>query len=226
MIGALPPLPAAGWWVAGLVWALVHLHLVVPRLPEPTEPDGKPPYASLVDSRADLQVGLLAAFGLTPLFIVDARLAPLWWVLGSAVATLVWIDWRTTWLPRALTIICAAELLAALALALILGLPVVAVGRALAGAFAAGLFWWLVWRLTRGGLGFGDVRLAPLLGLVAAASSWQAWWTSILAGAIIGGLWGIVVALRSRGTHTGTAFAYGPSLFLGVYAGLAWSLVS
>ena len=50
--------------------------------------------------------------------------------------------------------------------------------RAAAGAAIGGGLYLLVWLLSRGGFGFGDVRFAPLLGAAAAAEPWTLlWWT-------------------------------------------------
>ena len=202
--------------IAGALWALAHLVLVVPRLPEPADAGNKLPYRTLVTPTAMAAVTVASLIAQLATVVVPRTHAPLWWVLGSAALVLVYLDLRTTYLPRAFMIICAVELAAALGLSLVLGMPGADAVRALSGAVASGAFYWLMWRLTRGGIGFGDVRLAPALGLVVAAHSWTMWWASMLAGSLIGVVWGLV-SNRSRGG----AFAYGPPMFLGPYVALA-----
>ncbi|PKQ31311.1 MAG: hypothetical protein CVT62_10325 [Actinobacteria bacterium HGW-Actinobacteria-2] len=69
----------------------------------------------------------------------------------------------------------------------------------------------LIWRLSGGELGFGDVRLAGMIGAAmgAIAPSLAMW--AFLLGSVVGAVWAI--ALRLRGIKK---FAYGPSMLLGV----------
>lgn len=200
---------------AGVAWALAHLCLIVPRLSEPQSATHKTPYSALVNTGAVIAVSILAVLALSAMFQVDVAERPLWWVLGSSVLVLVWVDLRTTYLPKRLMLICGVQLAAALALAVTLGLPGGAALRAAGGATISAAFYWLIWRLSRGGIGFGDVRLAPAIGLVTAAGSWTTWWVSLLAGSIIGVVWGLVATRSRRG-----AFAYAPSMLLGAYVAL------
>ncbi|GAB3227808.1 hypothetical protein GCM10027447_19230 [Glycomyces halotolerans] len=67
-----------------------------------------------------------------------------------------------------------------------------------------------------GQLGFGDVKLAGLLGLVLGWSSWQTAVLALLAAVVIGGVQGAaVLALR------GKDLPFGPAMLLGAAAALA-----
>ena len=92
-------------------------------------------------------------------------------------------------------------------------------GRAAGGAAAAGLLYLLLWRLSGRALGFGDVRLAPVLGAAAAAVGWSTLLAALLLGSLAGAAVGVVLALRRRRG----AFAYAPSMLAGAFlaAGLA-----
>ena len=136
---------------------------------------------------------------------------PAWVGLVSLGCLLGLIDLRTGFLPlrlNYLTTACAG-----------VGVVVSAWLRAdvwvLAGAVAAGVlatgFFWLVWRLSSG-LGFGDVRLAGLIGLVAGAEGARFAFLAFLLGTLTGAVWGLVLRWRRRAD---VPFAYGPALLLG-----------
>lgn len=83
-----------------------------------------------------------------------------------------------------------------------------------AAGYAAAML--LMWRASRGGLGAGDVKLAPMIGLVAGwASPGAAMLWVPIAIAVIGLVAALVSARRNR-----AEFAFGPSMLLGCWAGL------
>ncbi|MEL4357353.1 hypothetical protein [Luteococcus sp. H101] len=206
---------AAGAALAGLA-----MGLVVPRLPEPppTPPDGwaKPRYATLGTAR---HVALVSAAGGVAGAVVGLQPSvqwPLLLALAGPGAALVGVDALTTYLPLGLTRWC--WVLAGVGLA-VAG-PGVVPRAALAGLATAALFW-LVWRLGAG-LGFGDVRLAPLVALSGAVDSWTACYLALLFGSLLGVSWGLVTTLwRRHHPHPlGNVFPYGPSLWLGLWPAL------
>ncbi len=141
----------------------------------------------------------------------------LWCVLAVPTLILVAIDARTTWLPLQLTRVCWAAMAAATPTILLLGGATADVVRLLLGAAAATGFYGAVWAFSRGAIGFGDVRLAPLIGAATAAVSWQLALWAVLLGSILGGLAGLVMlALRRTGP-----FPYGPAMLGGAFAATA-----
>jgi leader peptidase (prepilin peptidase)/N-methyltransferase len=94
--------------------------------------------------------------------------------------------------------------------------------RAAAGAAIAGGLYLLVWLISRGGFGFGDVRFAPLLGAAAAAESWALLWLTLLLGTVAGGLVGLARLARGRRD----AFPYAPSMLAGAYAACVVALLT
>ena len=93
-------------------------------------------------------------------------------------------------------------------------------GAAIAGAVSFGLFfavWWFVPR----GLGFGDVRLAGVIGITVGYLSLLHAYVAFLAGFIIGLLFGLVLMVStSSGRKTRIPFA--PSLALGAVIAVFW----
>ncbi|TKV28371.1 prepilin peptidase [Arthrobacter sp. NamB2] len=74
--------------------------------------------------------------------------------------------------------------------------------------------------LYRRGLGFGDVKLAGLLGLYLGFAGWPAlWWGPFLA-ILLGGTWSVALVLARRAT-LGSSVAFGPFLVAGAGLTLA-----
>ncbi|SDB80126.1 leader peptidase (prepilin peptidase) / N-methyltransferase [Raineyella antarctica] len=192
-----------------------------PTLLGSAPPDRPPDYGALAGrgfATACGAVSLVAS--LLVLTLAPLPWLPLWLVWSTLFVVLVGVDAATTWLPLGLT--RATWAAGAVALALSGGL-VLALGRGTAadpvrvllGAAAAGALYLALWRVGRG-LGFGDVRISPLLGALGAALSWTEWWVALAAGPLLGAVWGIV---RSVAGHRGP-YAYGPWMWLGPAAAL------
>lgn len=196
---------------------------VLRRLPEPTldEPtETKIPYAALATKPFATAVGLSAAAALALAAVtLTSVVLPVWLALGTLGVLLAAIDARTTWLPLPLTRVAWAATAVALVLTgLVGGWP--AAARGAGGFLLAGALFWLIWRLTSGGFGFGDVRFAPLVGAAAASVSWTLLAWALVLGSLAGAVVGLVrLAARRRGP-----FAYAPSILAGGYlaAVLAW----
>lgn len=206
---------------AALASALITL-LVTPWVlralpdPDPSEADGKPPYASLATPVFAGVVGIasliasLLALALTPW--------PNWlaWASLTTVNVLACaIDARTTWLPlplaRAGWVVAGAGA-TVVAIASSSWTPLLAAG---VGAAALGGLFHLLWRYT-GAFGYGDVRLAATIGAVTALESPGLVLWSLMAGSAAGALVGIVDRLKGgRG-----AFPYGPGLLAGPFLAL------
>jgi leader peptidase (prepilin peptidase)/N-methyltransferase len=167
---------------------------------------------------------------------------PVWWLIPLVAASWGWLTWRlldapwpilTLWLPlsAALAWLAAVDLDVArlpdrilvpaaiwtagrIGLTLWITGPLAALGAILAAALCGGGFWIL--HLTgRDALGFGDVKLAAVIGAAAALVSWSAVLYALVAGCILTIAW--AAARRQR------ELAFGPWLALGavVAVGLA-----
>lgn len=158
--------------------------------------------------------GLLAAFAV----LLPVSVLPLFAYLTIVGAALAVIDARTRYLPDSL--VGPSYPLVALLLGVAALWPGEApVGRALA---SAGL--WLVmfgvpWLVTAGrGIGFGDVKVAPLLG---AALGWLGWNASVI-GLFAGLVLGLLVGLAgwaARRSGPRALFPFGPSMLAGAAVG-------
>jgi leader peptidase (prepilin peptidase)/N-methyltransferase len=211
---------------AVLVTALVTAGLVRPLLHWLPEPDGedKIPYAELARPRFVLACVLCSAVAAALSWTtLPAPLQPLWSVLAVGGVLLAAVDAATTWLPLPLVQVTWVAMSVATLTAASLADSWALLVRAGVGAGLAGGLYLMVWLVSRGGFGFGDVRFAPLLGAAAAAHSWQLLVSALVAGTLLGALYGILrLLLQQRGS-----FPYAPAMLGGSYlAALAQWLVS
>jgi leader peptidase (prepilin peptidase)/N-methyltransferase len=136
--------------------------------------------------------------------------------LGVALA-LIDIDVRK--LPNALTL--PAYLVGPVLLAIaIAGDGKVGWGsllRAGAGLAAMYAFYYVLWFATSGrGMGFGDVKLAGVLGLFLAFLGWQTWAVGLFAGFFVGAVIGVGLMMGGRAGRK-TKVPYGPFMLAGTF---------
>ncbi len=112
------------------------------------------------------------------------------------------------------------------ALALLVAVPAVAagdprsLGRAVLAAVAVGAAYLLVWALPGGGLGFGDVKLAAVLGFALGLIGWPAVLVGVVAPHLINGPVAVVLLLRGRARRR-SALPLGPALLAGALIAVA-----
>jgi leader peptidase (prepilin peptidase) / N-methyltransferase len=104
--------------------------------------------------------------------------------------------------------------------ALLLGHPA-AVVRMLLGGLALWGFYRLLHLVYPAGMGYGDVRLAGLIGLYLAWVDWGALVVGAFAGVLVGGLGGVGVLIARR-TGLKTQIPFGPYMLVGTWIGLFW----
>lgn len=131
-----------------------------------------------------------------------------------------WIDAATMWLPLRLThllwLLTGIGVLAGAGLAagvgggdpwwqLLLGAGV--------GAAAVGGFFAVVWKLGKGALGFGDVRLAVAMGAATGAAGLTVALVAVVIGTLTAAAWAVIRSIRGRREP----FPYGPFLVVGAF---------
>ncbi|MFT4216361.1 MAG: prepilin peptidase [Micropruina sp.] len=186
-------------------------------LPAPVDEPDADPYRPLATPGVAIAVFLLVTAAGMVVVTVAPRHTPTWLgLVGPAVLAAV-VDARTTYLPRPLA---QASLLLTTAgmLATTAWLGAEPLLRGALGALASGALFWLFWRLG-GGFGFGDVRLAPVIGAASAAVSWSLLAGALLLGSLLGVAWGVVWRASGRGRQ----FPYGPALVAGPFLALTAS---
>jgi leader peptidase (prepilin peptidase)/N-methyltransferase len=192
-----------------------------PEEPDPEPEPAKELYADIAAlpglawrcSVATAVVGAMLgwAVGLQWSLLFLAYLAP----VGVALSV---VDWRTHLLP---TKVIAPSYAVVVVLAVVAALPGQdwsSLLRGLGGwAIYGGIFVLLWWFFH---LGYGDVRLAGLLGFALAVLGWNELILGMYATVFIGGLGGVVMALLriTRRRH----YPYGPFMCLGALVGVVW----
>lgn len=223
-------------WLPVLVGAVVCgaggalVPRVVRRLPEPpTEPaiegePAKPPYAEVGARPHLLGVAVLSSAvvggSLGALFGWDWLLL-LAWPLVPVGVLLAHVDWHTRLLPKVVV-------LPATAYALGFGLvrwPLLGdhaeLLRGVIALVTVRTVFWLLWFVRRAGMGFGDVRLSALLGLVLGYVGWAEVVVGLYAAFIGFALPFLLLAVVRRDREMmKQAHPFGPFLIVGAWVGL------
>jgi leader peptidase (prepilin peptidase) / N-methyltransferase len=145
----------------------------------------------------------------------DMRAAiPAYCILMATLVALTWIDLHTKRLPREITY--TGMVLGGVALAVaavVLGEPA-RIWMAALGAAIALAAMWLIYAFSRGGMGDGDVRLSPLLGLYLGWLNPGIVLPGLFFGFVAGAVVGVAMMALDRAGRR-TAVPFGPFLALG-----------
>lgn len=169
--------------------------------------------------------GLIAGTGAAAavLLVPDLTLAPAWIALAAVAAPIVRTDLSRHRIPDLLNVAAAG----AGAALLLIPLDGAAYARAWLAALVVTAAMLALALIGPSGLGMGDVKLAPALGLYLGYLGWNAVLVGILAGFVLGACAALAVLVRdaARGKPLGgamrTALPFGPFLLLGALVGLA-----
>jgi leader peptidase (prepilin peptidase)/N-methyltransferase len=147
----------------------------------------------------------------------DLGLLPAYLYLGGLGVALALIDFDVKKLPNVLTLPAYVVGPALLVLAVLSkdGGGWAALLRALGGLAAMFAFYYALWFGTGGrGMGYGDVKLAGVVGLFLAFLGWQVWLVGLFAGFFVGGVVGIALMAGGRAGRK-TKVPYGPFMLIG-----------
>lgn len=139
---------------------------------------------------------------------------PAWLYLGAVGIALALIDIDTRRLPNVLTLPSYAVGAALLGLAALAGDGATPLVRAAMGMAALYAFYFVLWFVYPGGMGFGDVRLAGVLGLYLGWLGWGPLTVGAFAGFLLGGVVGVTMLATGQAGRK-TAIPYGPFMLLG-----------
>ena len=204
---------------------------------EPEDDAGRADEPRQDDPPKELYAAIAALPGLGPRSAVAAAVTG--GAIGAATGldwSLVWlvplvpvgvalsvVDWRTRLLPR--VVVRIATLLAVL-LVLAVGLATGerdALVRAVLGMVVLRSFFWVLWFVRSAGMGFGDVRLAAIVGLVLGWVGWGALAIGAWVGFVLFVVPGVgLAAVRRDRSLMRKPFPYGPFMLLGAVVGLVW----
>ena len=146
-------------------------------------------------------------------FGVDPVL-PAYLYLAAVGLALALIDLDCKRLPNALTLPSYVVVTVLLAGAALLGADTGALQRALLGGAAMYAVYYALCFAYPAGMGFGNVKLAGVLGLATGWLGWGAWSVAIFLGFLLGGVFGVLLVVAGRGGRK-TAVPFGPFMLLG-----------
>ena len=203
-----------------------HDRVLTPGRRDAGPPDAEPapakePYAAI--AAAPHLASRAAAASAVAAGLVGAAVGWQWNLLPVLVlvpvgVALAVVDWRTRLLPT--RVIAPSYVVVGLLVVVAAGLEGDWSSLARAGwglALARGLFW-LLWLVHPRGMGFGDVRLAGLLGLALGMLGWGELAVGVYAGFLIGAVAGLALS-AARVIERG-AYPFGPFMLLGALAGV------
>jgi leader peptidase (prepilin peptidase)/N-methyltransferase len=143
----------------------------------------------------------------------DAAL-PAYLYLAAVGLALALIDIDVRRLPDVLTLPSYVVVAGLLAAAALLGSESGHLLRAGLGGLAMYAAYFALCLAYPSGMGFGDVKLAGILGMATGWLGWQEWVVGLFAGFLLGGVWSLgLVAMGRAGRKT--AVPYGPFMLLG-----------
>jgi leader peptidase (prepilin peptidase)/N-methyltransferase len=163
-----------------------------------------------------------AVFVLFGLHFGAAAVLPAFCILGAALVALTWIDLRDQRLPREITYTAFVLGAAALAVAALIDEEPRRIWTMLFGAGLALAIMGAIYLGSRGGLGEGDVRLSPLLGLYLGWLNPGIVPVGLFYGFVLGAVVGVALMAAGKAGKR-TALPFGPFLAAGtvvaVFAG-------
>ena len=154
---------------------------------------------------------IFVAFGLK--FGADPVL-PAFCIMGAALVALVWIDLHEFRLPREITYTAIALSSPVIVIAALLNDEPERIWQAALGAGIALTIMGLIYVASRGGMGDGDVRLAPLLGLHLGYLNPGIVPVGLFFGFLIGAVVGVIAMVVGKAGRK-TALPFGPFLAAG-----------
>ena len=168
-----------------------------------------------------VEAGTAGAFAGVALVVGVSWALPAYWTATATALALALVDFDHKRIPNAILFPGLAATWVLLVPGSLLDGDAWALARAAGGA--AGYFGLLlvVAVAARGGFGFGDVKLALLLGTFLAHRSWEALIVGVFAGFVVGGVLGGALLLARRAGRRDT-MPFGPAMVIGAAVALAW----
>jgi leader peptidase (prepilin peptidase)/N-methyltransferase len=139
---------------------------------------------------------------------------PAYLYLAAVGLALALIDLDTRRLPDVLTLPSYVVVAGLLAVGAALGSDSGDLLRALLGGAAMYAVYFALCFAYPAGMGFGDVKLAGVLGMATAWAGWGAWGVGLFGGFLFGGVFGVALLASGRGGRK-SAVPYGPFLLAG-----------
>jgi len=168
-----------------------------------------------------VEAATAAGFAGLALLIGPSWTLPAYWVAAAVAIALTLVDLDHRLIPNAILFPGLAAGWALLVPGALLDGDPWSLARAITGAAAYFGLLLVIAVAARGGFGFGDVKLALLLGTFLAHRSWEALVVGMFAGFVVGGtLGGVLLVTRRAGRKD--AMPFGPAMVFGAAVALVW----
>jgi leader peptidase (prepilin peptidase)/N-methyltransferase len=168
-----------------------------------------------------VEAGTAVAFAAVAAWLGPSAALPAFEFLAALSIVLALIDIDVRRLPFIIVAPAYPVAAALLAAASLVERDGAATVRALVGGAGLWLFYRLLHAVYPAGMGYGDVRLAGLLGLYLGWLGWSALVTGGFFGFVVGGVGGVVVMALRRGSLK-SQIPYGPYMLVGAWLGAVW----
>jgi leader peptidase (prepilin peptidase)/N-methyltransferase len=142
-----------------------------------------------------------------------------WLLLVPAGVLMGCVDLTVFRLPDVLTLPAAAGTAALLGVAALLPPHEGSWPRALLGGAVLLAVYFVLFLINPSGMGFGDVKLAPALGMALAWYGWDVLFVGTFAGFLLGAVAGLVLLVTGRADRK-TPIPFGPFMLIGALGGV------
>ena len=166
-----------------------------------------------------IELGTAGLFGCVGFWLGPAWDLSAFLYLAAIGIALTMIDLDTRRLPNAIVLPSYGVALALLGVAGVADDRLFDLGRACAGGVIAFGIYFLLALIYPAGMGFGDVKLAGVLGLYLGWVGWPSLAVGIFASFLIGAVVGLALIAAGRGGRK-TAVPFGPFMVVGTFIGL------
>jgi leader peptidase (prepilin peptidase)/N-methyltransferase len=143
--------------------------------------------------------------------------------LAAISVALAAIDLETQTLPNAIVLPAYLIMIAVLGASSLISGDLAALLRGGIGLFGLFAAYYLMALVYRGGMGFGDVKLAGVLGFAMAWLGWGVFAVGAFAPFILGGIFAIILVLSTKAGRK-TRVPFGPWMLLGAWVGIFFGL--
>jgi leader peptidase (prepilin peptidase) / N-methyltransferase len=172
-----------------------------------------------------VEAGTAVAFALVAWFVMTGErtpaVLPALLYLAAVCIALSLIDIDVKRLPDAIVLPSYLVLVVLLGVASLVEGDWWPFARALIGAVAGFGFYFLLAFIYPAGMGFGDVKLAGVLGLVLAWFGWAELLVGAFTGFLLGGVVGVALIVLRLGTRK-TMIPFGPYMMVGTWLAIVW----
>ncbi|MCJ7724913.1 MAG: prepilin peptidase [Acidimicrobiia bacterium] len=168
-----------------------------------------------------VEAGTSAAFAGVALLVGESWTLPAYWVAAAVAIALALVDLDHRRIPNAILFPGLAAVWALLVPGALADGDPWSLARAAGGAAAYFGLLLVIAVAARGGFGFGDVKLALLLGTFLAHRSWEALSVGVFGGFLIGGLIGAGLLLVRR-LGRKDAMPFGPAMVMAAGLAVVW----